>query len=131
MARVVVGVLTLVVGTCLHALAAVFFLIETCAVSDVADRVPAVASPQGLLCDRQQSWLNAVPYLAWGVSLLLAVALAVVLFSRGGLGRWVGLTACLWLPMVTSLALAAPSDTCSDRQQRELSAQECGTTPDG
>lgn len=131
MTRVVVGGLALLVGACTHALAGVYFLIGTCAVSDVADRVPAVASPQGLLCDREQSWLNAVPYVALVASLLLAVALAVLLFSRGGPRRWLGLTACLWLPVVTSLALAAPPDTCTDQQARDLPAQECRTTPDG
>ncbi len=127
MARVVAGIVAVLVGGLTHAVAVAWFLISTCAVSDVADHVPAEASRQGLLCDRQEHWLNAAPYVALAASLLLSVALAVALWPKRGSARWLGLTACIWVPLLVSVALALPSDTCSPAQRRDLPERACST----
>lgn len=129
MARTIAGLAALLLAAGTHALAAVWFLVGTCAVSDVADRVPAPASTQGRLCDASQHWLNAVPWVVLGLSAVLAVILAVALL-RSATWRWVGLTAWLWLPLLASAALAAPDDACSPAQRGELPARDCRTTTD-
>ena len=131
MSRSVVGLVALVVGGLVHAAAVPWFLIDTCAVSDVAHRGPAPASAQGLLCDYEDHWLNATPYVALALSLVLSVVLAVVLWSKAGAARWVGLAAVLWLPVVVSLALALPGDSCSSLQRRDLPAADCDRSGNG
>lgn len=125
-----VGSVAVVVGAVTHAVATAWFLIGTCRVSDTADRVPAPASAQGLLCDRQQHWLNALPYVALASSAVAAVALAVALW-RAGSWRWLGVTACVWLPLLVSVGLALPPDGCSDEQRDGLPARSCATVADG
>lgn len=129
MVRLGVALTTAVVAAVAHALLGVtWFLMGTCAVSDVADRRPAPASPQGLVCDASDHWANAVPWVALAASVLLAVGLAVLLWPLAR-WRWMGMSACLWLPVVTVLALAAPTDTCTPDQRRTLPAYACDTTP--
>ena len=53
---------------------------------------------QGRICDAEDHWLN--------------VALAVRLLQSRW--RWVGLTACLWLPLAVYAVLRVPPDACTE-----------------
>lgn len=123
--------LALVVAVATHYVALMVFVFGTCQVSDTSERVPAPASLQGLLCDRQDSWLNAVPWIVLVSSMVGAVVLAVVTWRRPFGGRSLGLTACLWLPLVVTFVLAVPPDTCTDAQRRDLPAYACDTAGNG
>ena len=121
------ALLTFLLALGTHFLAAAYMFFGACAISDTADRGPAPASPQGLICDGEDHWLNVVPLVALPASVLLAVALAVAWWPAPR-WRWVGLTAFLWLPLVTAVALSLPSDTCSPEQRRDLRDYACDTT---
>lgn len=131
MVRWAVALAAAVVAAAAHAAVGLtWFLIGTCGVSDVADRVPAPASWQGRVCDSSDHWANAVPWVALVVSSLLAVVLAFRLWPLAR-WRWVGLTACLWLPLLVGSALAAPPDTCTPAQRGSIPAYACDTAGGG
>ena len=124
-----VGAVALVLELLTHILGAVWTFFETCRISDTADRVPAPASVQGRVCDAQDHWLNVAPYVVLPASVVLAVVLAVLWWSSTR--RWVGLTAPVWLAVVSTVALAVPGDTCSDATRRDQPAWACRTTGNG
>lgn len=131
MARVLAAVAALAVAVVAHAAVFYYFVFGTCAISDTADTVPARASAQGQVC-RAVSHLDAGLHVAAGllvVSGLLAVVLAVRWWGSPR-RRVLGLTACLWLPLLVSVASSAPSDSCSESQRRELPAYECTRASD-
>jgi hypothetical protein len=127
---ILVALATACLAALTHYVAVALFLVGTCAVDDTATTVPAPASLQGLVCDRQDSWLNVVPYVLLASSLVAAVALAALLW-RSARWRWVALTAWLWLPAAVWAVLALPPDSCTDDQRREHRAQDCRTVADG
>ena len=133
MKKALVAVLALPVAVASHALAGVWTLLTTCGVSDVAQISPAPASRQGRICDAEDHWLNVVPWVVLGLGVVLAVVLAVRLLSSRW--RWVGLTACLWLPLVAYAVLRVPPDTCTEAQARDLPPYSCdrygGIVPPG
>ena len=97
--------------------------------SDTAITVPAPASMQGRVCDAQDHWLNLVPW----VLLVLGVVAAVVLAVRLLPSRWpgVGLTACLWVPAVITVVLAASPDDCTAGQRDTEPAYACSRVGNG
>ncbi|HXH81115.1 hypothetical protein [Nocardioides sp.] len=126
MVRWVVGAATLVVAVIAHYATALSAVIGTCRVSDQAQTIPARESAQGRLCEAishtESAFYIAVALLA--VSVILAVVLAVRWWTNPRM-RFVGLTACLWLPLLAFLAFAAPSDSCSDEQRSKLPEIAC------
>ncbi len=113
-----------------HAAAGFFTLFSTCAVSDTAGEIPARASVQGRLCGEGDHWLSVVPWLVLGLGVVLAVVLTTRLVASRR-WRWVGLSACLWVPVVAVAVLAAPSDTCSPEQYATGPAYECSRAGNG
>lgn len=110
--------------------AGLWTFLHTCAISDVADRVPAPTSMQGRVCDASDSWLNLLPWAVLVLAVLLAVGLAVRLWSVPRL-RVVGLSAGLWLQLLAAGVLAVPSDSCSEAQHGDLPAYACDRTGNG
>lgn len=129
MRKALVTVLVLPVAVATHALAGLMTFLMTCQISDVAQVVPAPASVQGRVCDAQDHWLNLVPWVVLGLGVVIAVVLAVRLLSSRW--RWVGLTACLWVPLVGFGVLAAPSDACSPEQRAAAPAYACSRAGNG
>jgi hypothetical protein len=127
--RVAVGFGVLLVALCVQFLVGLYTILATCQVSDVASRVPAPASVQGRICDRQDHWLNAMPYVVLAGSVVIAVVLAVVWWDTTR--RWLGVTACLWLAPLSALALALPPDTCSSDQAADEPRWACSTVGNG
>ena len=125
----VVAGAVLPVAVAMHALAGLGTFFMTCRISDVAQVVPAPASAQGRVCDAQDHWSNLVPWVVLGLGVVLAVVLAVRL--RSSRWSWVGLTACLWVPVVVFGVLAAPSDACSPEQRAAAPAYDCSRTGNG
>lgn len=123
MVRFLVGVAALVVAVPTHVGAALWTFFGACSISDTADVVPAPASIQGRICDSQDHWLNAVPYVLLAASIVLAVGLAILWWDSAW--RWVGLTSGVWLALVTGVLLALPPDGCLPSQEDDARHDEC------
>lgn len=119
----------LLIAAVTHALVGLWTFFETCGVSDTATEVPAPASAQGRVCDAQDHWLNLAPWILLALGVVASVALAVRLV--GSRWRWVGLTACLWVPMVVAGVLAVPPDACSPEAYADAPAYACSRTGNG
>ena len=130
MTRLLVGAVAFVVALVTTAAADLWTFVHTCAITDVANNVPALASTQGRVCDASDHWLNVLPWAVLVGSVLLAVGLAVNLWAVPRL-RIVGLTAGLWLPLLAAGVLTLPSDSCSEAQRGELPAYACDQTGNG
>lgn len=114
-----------------HLLAYSFFVVQTCGVSDVADRYPANASYQGWTCGAYADGVAQVPGV-WvlGFSTVLAVTAAAWLWSRGGAWPWVSPLGLVVAPVLAVVALSLPPDDCTSGQRAAHGATECRTTPD-
>ena len=65
-----------------------------------------------------------------GLGVVVAVILALRLLSSRR-WRWVGLSACLWVPLVAVGVLAAAPDACSTEQEASRPAYDCSRTGSG
>ena len=78
--------------------------------------------------------INSDPGLYAYMALLVgSVGLAVVLAVRWwSVPRWrvLGLTACVWLPLLMFVGFQGPGDSCTDEQRRDLPAYSCDHTTD-
>ncbi len=129
MARVAVGFLVFLLALGTHAAAGLWTLFASCQISDTASRVPAPASFQGRVCDAQDHWLNAAPYVVLGVSVVLSVVLVVVWWNTKR--RWLGVTACVWLAVISAALLAVPPDSCRASQVADQPRWACSTVGNG
>lgn len=125
-------VLAVAASVAAHFFAYGWFVVETCGVSDQAQHFPAQGSLQGTACGvgAVEVW-NVPGVWALAFSTVLAVALAVVVWSKGGSWRWVSPLALAVVPALTLVLISLPPDTCSADARHTHTPYQCQTSPSG
>lgn len=113
-----------------HGVAFLWFAFEACGTfDDTGGPFPADWSPQGRICARPggAAWLDAVPFVVFGLTLLIGVAVVTRASRRSARAGTVAALAGLVAPFLAGWVLALPSDECSPAQQRADRHDHCVT----